>query len=111
MKKTIRLIVLLMGIILLTGCKNDIDLLGIDFDKNVYRIPDYEQVKNFGISIAERIPFHDLVALDIAIDENNNPTLLEINVGGFSAWLFQFTVGSVFGNLTHEIMQRCTTNE
>lgn len=78
-----------------------------DFEKNIYTILDYERVKQFSISVAERIPYHDLVALDVTLDQTLTPKLLEINVGGFSAWLFQFTVGSAFGEFTDEIMQRC----
>ncbi len=80
----------------------------IDFANGDFTIPNYDKIKMFGVEIAKRIPHHDLIAMDIALDESNNPTLLEINVGGFSAWLFQFTIGSTFGNYTDEIMQRCT---
>ena len=78
-----------------------------DFANNEYIIPKYEEVKKFSIDIAERIPFQDLVAMDIAIDEHLNPKLIEINVGGFGAWLFQFVVGAVFDPYTEEVMQRC----
>lgn len=30
--------------------------------------------------------------------------LIEVNVGGFSAWLFQYTNGSAFGEYTDEVI-------
>ena len=47
---------------------------------------------------------HRLLALDIMLDEQGNPKLIEVNVGGFSAWLFQYTNGSAFGQYTDEVI-------
>jgi len=80
---------------------------GIDFEHGSYIIPEFDKIKSFCIAIGRRIPFHDLIAMDIALDCNSLPKLLEINTGGFSAWLFQLTVGSCFGTFTDEIMKRC----
>lgn len=80
---------------------------GINFRESDWAIPNFEAVKQFSVNIAKRIPHHDLVALDIALDKHDNPKLIEINVGGFSAWLFQFTIGSTFDIFTNEIMNRC----
>ena len=44
----------------------------------------------FSKNIAQQIPHHRLIALDIALDSNNNPRLIEYNIGAFSYWLFQF---------------------
>lgn len=79
----------------------------IDFKNSNFLIPNFNKVKEFSVDIAKHIPHHDLVALDIALDKNNVPKLVEINIGGFSAWLFQFTVGPVFGSFTNEIINRC----
>lgn len=38
------------------------------------------------------------------LDEQGNPKLIEVNVGGFSAWLFQYTNGSAFGQYTDEVI-------
>ncbi len=79
----------------------------IDFSKASFRIPDWEKVCEFAKQVSERILFGNLVALDIAIDDQGNPTLIEANVGGFSGWFFQFTTGSVFGEFTDEVMECC----
>lgn len=80
---------------------------GIRFDASDFIIPDFEAIKDFAIHVSENIIHHNLVALDIALDEKGGPTLIEINCGGFSAWLFQFTTGAVFGEFTGEIMEHC----
>jgi hypothetical protein len=79
----------------------------IDFANSSFQIPEFDTIKKFSQSVASRIPFQNLVAMDIALDKNNNPILLEVNIGGFSAWLFQFTVGTVFGTYTDEIINKC----
>ena len=80
---------------------------GVDYEKNNFVIPNYEQVINFAKRVARQVIHHRLLALDIMLDIDNQPRLIEINVGGFSAWLFQFTTGSVFKEYTDEIVEYC----
>lgn len=79
----------------------------IRFDTNEFIIPNFEAVEDFAVRVSESIIHQNLVALDIALDENGEPVLIETNCGGFSAWLFQFTTGPVFGEFTDEIMEYC----
>ncbi len=81
---------------------------GIDFRNNTFKVPDYENIKQFAIKVGEKVAHHDLVAMDIAIDAENRPQLIEINVGGFSGKLFQLTSGTVFGDHTDEVMEYVT---
>lgn len=81
---------------------------GIDFRNNTFKVPDYEKIKQFAIRIGEQVAHHDMVAMDIAIDAENRPQLIEINVGGFSGKLFQLTSGTVFGDHTDEVMEYVT---
>ena len=64
-------------------------------------------VKDFAINVSNRSIHHDLVALDIALNENNEPRLIEFNVGGFGAWFFLMGGNSVFSGLEDSIMERC----
>lgn len=80
---------------------------GIDFENNEYIIPNWDKVSQFAINISNKIIHHNLVALDIALNENEQPILIESNIGGFGAWPFQFTNGSAFGEYTDEIMEYC----
>ena len=80
---------------------------GVNFAKQKLIVPNYEKIKEFACKIADAIPHHHIIALDIMLDENNNPVLIEYNISAFSVWLFQFTNGSGFGKYTDEIIDYC----
>lgn len=40
--------------------------------------------KCFALKVSEHVLHHDLVALDIVLNADNKPCLLEINIEGFS---------------------------
>lgn len=78
-----------------------------NFKNNKYQIPNFEHIKKFAESIAERVIHLRLLALDIMIDKNGKPTLIEFNVYALGTWPFQFTTSSVFGECTDEIIAYC----
>lgn len=80
---------------------------GLDFEKSSYRIPCFSEIIALAKEIAGSILHHNLIAFDIALNKDNHPMLIEYNTYGFSAWLFQFACGPVFGKFTEEIMSRC----
>lgn len=80
---------------------------GIEFSKNNYNIPCWDEICGFAKQVSDRILFGNIVALDIAVDKQGYPVLIETNIGGFSGWLFQFTTGTVFGEYTDEVMNYC----
>lgn len=79
----------------------------IDFEKSNFRIPDFDKIIEFSKDIVKEIPHHRLVALDIAVDKNNNPILIEYNIGGFSYWLFQFSGQVAIEGFTDEVIEYC----
>lgn len=80
---------------------------GINFNSNSFVIPDYDRIKSFAQNVAECIPHQRCLALDIALDKDNNPVLVEYNNSGFSVWVFQQAVGTVFGSYTDEVIAYC----
>ncbi len=78
----------------------------IDFTKD-YHYPNWQEVIDFAKSVGSRILHHRLLALDIVLDKNNKPHLIEFNIESFSAWLFQYTLNGAFGNFTDEILDYC----
>mgnify|MGYP003417697729 CR=1 FL=1 len=80
----------------------------INFSSEVFTIPNYEHIKAFAEKVASALPHQRLLALDIMLDANNSPVLLEYNIRGFSVWLFQFTTRAGFGEYTDEIIEYCT---
>lgn len=83
---------------------------GIDFCKNVYRIPQWENVLKFAKEVSSKILHARLVQLDIMLDSNNTPHLIEFNITGFSMWQAQFTGTPAFGNLTDEVREYTIAN-
>lgn len=81
---------------------------GIDYSKQKLYIPELPTIISFAKEVANRIIHHRLLALDIMLNENGHPKLLEYNIGGFSAWLFQFNTGSIFGEYTDEVIEYCS---
>ena len=80
---------------------------GIDFSSNQFTIPNFDEIKSMALAVSHAIPHHRLLALDIMLDENNQPILLEYNIRAFSVWLFQFTSSTGFGDYTDEIIEYC----
>lgn len=79
----------------------------IDFSNNDFVIPEIEKVWEFSKKVAECIPHMRLLQLDVAINQDGQPLLIEYNIRGFSPWLYQFTTGSAFGEYTSEIAEYC----
>jgi hypothetical protein len=78
----------------------------IDFSMN-YQYPNWDEVVEFAKSVGSHILHHRLLALDIMIDKNNKPHLIEFNLNSYAPWLFQYTTSGAFGNYTDEILEYC----
>jgi hypothetical protein len=81
---------------------------GIDFSKNSFKIPNWDKVCEFAREVAKRDNHNRLLALDIGLDADGQPILIEANVEGFSYWLFMFSGRTVFGKFTDEIIDYCS---
>lgn len=78
---------------------------GINFSEKSFKLPNLEEIIEFAKSIGEKIHHSRLIALDIMIDKDDYPKLIEYNIDAFSLWLFQFTTGTAFGPWTDEIIK------
>lgn len=79
----------------------------INFSTTSFTIPDFNKIKEFAKSIAKRLPHMSLFANDIAIDENGDPKLIEVNTTDFSYWLYQFNGKAAFGEYTDDLLKFC----
>ena len=66
---------------------------GIDFQKEIFVIPEFFKVKQFAIEIGKCIPHFHCIA------------------SAFSTWLFQFTTGAAFGDYTDEVIEYCVKHK
>lgn len=83
---------------------------GIDFI-NDYQYPNWKVVTKFAKEACKYVPHHRLLALDIVLDKNDEPHLIEFNIEGYGAWVFQFAVGPAFGQYTDEIVKYCKDHQ
>lgn len=68
-------------------------------------IPSWDKAVELSLHVARCIPHHHLFALDMAIDKNGKPMVLEYNIGGFSAHAGYFCGQTVFGPYIGEVME------
>lgn len=70
-----------------------------------FKIPNFDRVKSLVRKLHSRLPYFDMVGWDIAIDKDENPVFIEINLtpeAGFS----QMNYGPIFGDHIEEVMER-----
>lgn len=80
---------------------------GIDFAGGDFHIPRFDRVLEFSRNIGECVPHLRLLQLDVAIDKEDKPVLIEYNIHGFAPWVYQFAIGPAFGGYTDEIIDYC----
>lgn len=78
---------------------------GIDFSKDKFVVPNIQGIIDFSKSVGESIYHNRMLDLDVMLDENNKPKLIEFNVDACSTWLYQFSTGTVFGEFTDEVIE------
>lgn len=79
----------------------------IDFSQNTFIVPNWQEVIAFAEYVGNRIHHHRLIALDIALNKDGKPILIEYNIDWFSFWLYEYTNQEVFGEYLDEIIDYC----
>ena len=80
---------------------------GINLEMENFTIPNWDGIVRFSKMIGQKVLHHRLLALDIALRQDNSPVLIEYNIGAFSYWLFMLTGHTPFGRYTDEIIDYC----
>lgn len=88
------------------GCKTDV-WNDIDYSHEKLKIPCWEKIRKFALDVALQNRHCRLIALDISLDVNENPVLIEENIGGFAYWLLEMTGQDPFGGFTNEVVEYC----
>lgn len=69
------------------------------------RIPNYDKVLEIALRLHKTIPYMDLIGWDIAVDEEGEPVLIELNQYPDCEFLQIFN-GPMFGEYTDELLER-----
>ena len=69
------------------------------------QIPNYDSIKEQIISFHQRMPFANLIGWDVAIDINEKPVVIEINLDSALIELHQVFNGPIFGDRLEEVIQ------
>lgn len=80
---------------------------GIDFGQQKFEIPHWDTIEQFAKKVSSLILHMRFLALDIAIDINGRPVLIEFNCQQSSLWLAMYTNQPPFGDYTDEIIEYC----
>ena len=80
---------------------------GVDFSQNTFVVPYWKEVIAFAEFVGTRVPHHRLIALDVALNKDGKPILIEFNIEWFGFWLYEYTNQEVFGEYTDEIIEYC----
>lgn len=75
---------------------------GIIFSE--YKIPNMKEICDFAINCTEQLPFVGICGLDIALDVDNNPVLIEINLKLPGILYPQIFSGPIFGDRYQEVI-------
>jgi len=86
------------------------DFNGINIVENDFKIPNIDKVIECAKLSADPFYHHRVMALDIMIDSNNLPRLIEVNPIGQGMFIFQASLGPMFGEFTDEVLDYCLAN-
>ena len=79
----------------------------IDIKNEDFVVPNFEGLISFAKEVAGHVLHHHLLSLDVALDKNNSPILIEVNSEANAGWAYQMSTGSLFGVHTDEVMEYC----
>lgn len=79
----------------------------IDIKNGDFVVPNFEGLISFAKDVAGHVLHHHLLSLDIALDINNNPVLIEVNSEANAGWAYQMSTGSLFDVHTEDVMDYC----
>lgn len=83
----------------------------VDFCTGRYIVPRWEKALEFAAYVSSKIRHHRLIQLDVTIDKEGNPRLIEFNVAGCGFWLYMFCGQKCLGDYTDEVIEWCLKHE
>ena len=84
---------------------------GLDYSNSECIIPNWNEVREFAIKVADKyIGFH-LIALDVCLNQDDQPVLIEVNVKDFSFWIPMLFDFDVFDGEHEKLIDYCIKNQ
>lgn len=80
---------------------------GIDFSKEHFVVPEWDKIEEFCNKVMLSIPHMRNLALDVMINVNGEPRIIEYNTDKFALYFYQLTTSSVFDEYTDEVIEYC----
>ncbi len=92
---------------LLSDCSRSTVLpSGVNLAESGLFVPNFDEVKEAVARMHLRVPYVRMISWDIALDDSDWPTLIEVNFAGMIQ-LHEAVTGPLFGDLTKEILDSC----
>ncbi len=79
----------------------------INLEQEHLQIPNFAKVVAFAKQVGANIRHCRMSNIDVMLDENNIPRLIEYNLNSMSTWLYQFEVCPAYGDYADEIIEYC----
>lgn len=86
------------------------DFNGFIIENQNCKIPNFDLVLECAKNSAEQIHHQRVLALDVMIDNDNKPRLIEVNPVNQGMFIFQATIGPMFREYTDEVLEYCISN-
>ncbi len=83
---------------------------GVEFSTSDIQIPNFKQILTFAQKVGEKLLHFRIANIDVMIDQNEHPRLVEYNLSTMSIWLYQMASGVAYGKYSDEIIDYCTRN-
>lgn len=80
---------------------------GVDFSKEKLIVPNWSEIEKFSEKVMLALPHMRNLALDVMIDKNGKPKIIEYNTDKFSTFFYQLTTSAVFAEYTDEVIEYC----
>lgn len=79
----------------------------IDFSKERLIVPNWCEIERFSEKVMLALPHMRNLALDVMLDKQGKPMIIEYNTDKFATFFYQLTTSAVFAEYTDEVIEYC----
>jgi hypothetical protein len=86
------------------------DFNGVNLRNKRFVLPNFDSIIELARNTASQVHHHRVLALDIMIDSDESPRLIEVNTTAQGMFIFQASIGPMFREFTDEVLDYCGKN-